>query len=320
MEVYVIICKSLCVNLTPPHRIFLVKIHLSLLWFSLLMMGCKSMGKEGDSSYQSPSELKAVYGGDYILTLEQQSADQGKLIFQMCTITEFWPDDSSSPKNCMPAFVDSNLRPVSLTINDLSSIALSAEEREVLKRFEASIDEYIYEIENESLLGQARGLVSAAVDPYPLFSFWAGFYAFGLIMGISEFIAHGTQRMAALPMKIHAIVFGTGMAAVGIVEVQKMLAIQDSQKVQLLKEAGDKPVSASYKELALLEQEWKALTTMDPEFVEYVNNIFEITNSLGLFLKQRLQGLPAGRITHYCFPTQDYLKRTCKILKSDDGA
>ena len=284
------------------------------------MMGCKSMGKEGDSAYQSPSELKAVYGGDYILTLEQQSADQGKLIFQMCTITEFWPDDSSSPKNCMPAFVDSNLRPVSLTINDLSSIALSAEEREVLKRFEASIDDYIYQIENLSLLGEARALASVSVDPYALATFWAGLYAVGFFVGLGDILEHGTSRIAAIPMKIHAIVFGTGMAAIGIVEVQKMLKINAFQKVQLLKEADDKPVSASYEELALLEQQWKALTTTNPEFVEYVNNIFEITNSLGLFLKQRLQGLPAGRITHYCFPTQDLMKRTCKILKSDDGA
>ena len=100
---------------------------------------------------------------------------------------------------------------------------------------------------------------------------------------LPDYVAFGKVRPLVLVAKLHAVVFGIGMGAKGIMEVDKVLKIHNAQKVQLLKEADDKPVSASYKELGVLGWQWEALTTTDPEFARYVNNIFEITNSLGVF-------------------------------------
>lgn len=279
------------------------------------MMGCKSMGGGDNGAYQNPSEHKAVYGGNYILTLDKQPVDQSKLNFQMCSITKYWPGDSSSPKDCVPAFVDSNFDAVSLTIDELGSIALTADELEVLRRFEVELEDRLDEIDRSRLSSVYEHLVPLSVDPQALVSVWGLVYFGGFVASLPDYAAFGKVRPLVLVAKLHAVVFGIGMGAKGIMEVDKVLKIHDAQKVQLLKEADDKPVSASYKELGVLEWQWEALTTTDPEFARYVNNIFEITNSLGVFLKQRLRGLPAGRMTHYCFPIADQ-KRECKILKS----
>ena len=96
----------------------------------------------------------------------------------------------------------------------------------------------------------------------------------GFFMSLGGFVTYGRVRPLMLVAKLHAVVFGIGMGAKGITEVDKMLKIHDAQKVQLLKEVDDKSVSASYlasyKELGVLKWQWEALTTTDPEFAQKI--------------------------------------------------
>lgn len=189
--------------------------------------GLQVHGGDEIISYQSPSELKAVYGGDYLLTLEKQPVDQSKLYFQMCTISKYWPSDSSPPKNCTPAFLDSNRNPVSLTMDDLNSIAFTDEELEVLKRFEDSIEYRLEEIATESSAANVSRLTVAAIHPVALGVVWLPIHLAGAVGGL----ATGRISIAMLPSILHAGTLVTGLSGLGIVGVNRILELKDSEKV-----------------------------------------------------------------------------------------